>query len=86
MVWVKVLIIIILAHSFDLGGTNGAPAASVPLFLGYYEESHYIAPHYQSIVPLCNNAILQFIVDNGGLAVDLGATTVEGKFLYCIAS
>jgi hypothetical protein len=51
------------------GGSDNSPAVSHPLFLGYYEESHYISPHYQSIVPFRDNDILKYIIENGGSAV-----------------
>ena len=50
-------------------GSDNTPAVSHPLFLGYYEESHYLSPHYQSIVPFRDNDILKYIVENGGSAV-----------------
>ena len=34
-----------------ISGDENAPSQLPPLFLGYYEETHFAAPHYQSIVP-----------------------------------
>ena len=51
------------------GRYSDTPAELPPLFLGYYEESHYPAPHYQSIVPFSHNAVLKDGVDNGGAKV-----------------
>jgi hypothetical protein len=60
------------------------PAELPPLFVGYFEESHYLAPHYQSIVPFKNNAILRFITENGGSAVADNLGIIDsGKSLAC---
>ena len=37
-----------------------------PLFLGFYEESQFRAPHYQSVVPSRMNSVLRAIRDNEG--------------------
>ena len=64
------------------GGSNGAPASQMPLFLGYFEETHYGSPHYQSIVPFKSNAILEFIVANGGYcAQEYQSTDLTGNVL-----
>jgi hypothetical protein len=56
-----------------------------PLFLGYYEESHFPAPHYQSIVPFRNNNILKFITENGGSAsADYLGNSDPGQILTCV--
>ena len=51
-----------------------------PMFLGYYEESHYRAPHYQSVVPIKMNSILQSILDNEGF--DVRSLSLSGWFYF----
>lgn len=60
---------------------NDTPAEQPPLFMGYYEESHYAAPHYQSIVPFKHNDILQYMADNGGAVGSIiRSFEVNGEF------
>ena len=51
------------------GGANDVPAGTCPLFLGYFEESHYEGAHYQSIVPVKDGSILRIVRENFGFDV-----------------
>ena len=37
--------------------------------VGYYEDSHYQSPHYQSVTPYRDSTTLRSILDNGGFDV-----------------
>ena len=42
----------------------------MPFFLGYFEDSDYAGPHYQSVVPLQQGPILTSLKENGGCDVE----------------
>ena len=42
-----------------------APTTKIPFFLGYFEDSHFSGPHYQSVVPLQQGLILTSLRENG---------------------
>lgn len=65
------------------GGLNDTPAQFPPLFLGYYEESHYASPHYQSILPYKDSSVLRFIADNGGALSNLIHNGEFYSVLFC---
>lgn len=48
------------------GRKDDQPSPSCPLFVGYFEESHFLGPHYQSVVPLRQGVVLNTIVRHGG--------------------
>ena len=48
---------------------NEKSGSESPLFLGYFEESHFLAPHYQSVVPMRDGSVLQTIRQNDGYDV-----------------
>ena len=41
----------------------------LPFFLGYFEDSHFACPHYQSLVPNQQGPILTSMKENGGCDV-----------------
>ena len=43
--------------------------ALCPLFLGYFEDTHFKSPHYQSVVPTGNSNVLKTIKSNDGFDV-----------------
>ena len=70
-------------YLFPGGGYNSEESGSeCPLFLGYYEESHFLAPHYQSVVPTRDNTVLEMIRENDGydVARQLGFQKLSGQF------
>ena len=57
-------------YSFKGGGYNNEVSGTLcPLFLGYFEDSHFRSPHYQSVVPVRDNSVLQTVVENDGFDV-----------------
>ena len=46
-----------------------APSTKLPFFLGYFEDSHFACPHYQSLVPYQQGPILRSLKENGGCDV-----------------
>ena len=46
-----------------------APSTKLPFFLGYFEDSHFACPHYQSLVPNQQGPILTSMKENGGCDV-----------------
>ena len=46
-----------------------APSKKMPFFLGYFEDSDYACPHYQSVVPQQQGPILTSLRENGGCDV-----------------
>ena len=64
------------------GGLDNEKSGSLcPLFLGYYEESHFLSPHYQSVVPVRDNTVLEMVLNNDGYDVskELG---LAGQFYF----
>ena len=53
------------------GGKDDQPSPSCPLFVGYFEDTHFLGPHYQSVVPLRQGVVLDTIVEHGGFNVPL---------------
>ena len=73
----------ILQDLFLGGGYNNQESgSSCPLFLGYYEESHFLAPHYQSVVPTRDSSVLKMMRENDGydVARGLGFQYLSGQF------
>ena len=64
------------------GYNNHESGSSCPLFLGYYEESHFLAPHYQSVVPTRDSSVLKMLKENDGydVARGLGFQPLSGQF------
>ena len=55
-------------YSFKGGGYNNEVSGTLcPLFLGYFEDSHFRSPHYQSVVPVRDSSYP--VLDHG--SVDL---------------
>ena len=52
---------------------------------GYYEESHHAAPHYQSIVPLKHNDILQLMADHGGAVGSIITSFIVNIEFYSVS-
>ena len=53
-------------------------------FSAYYEESEYEAGHYQSVLPISDNATVRDIHSKGGFDVTTFLKLSEGEFvLYC---
>ena len=46
-----------------------APSTKLPFFLGYFEDSHFACPYYQSFVPYQQGPILTSMKENGGCDV-----------------
>ena len=61
----------VLYYSFllHLGGSDDQPSFTCPLFLGYFEESFFLGPHYQSVVPTRSGTVLDTIKELGGFNV-----------------
>ena len=73
----------ILKDLFIGGGFNNEESgSSCPLFLGYFEESHFLAPHYQSVVPTRDSSVLKAMRENDGydVARGLGYQYLSGQF------
>ena len=74
-----------LAHFIKGGNPMNAnpavPGQRLPIFLGYFEETHFKVGHYQSVLPTKNNAVLDMIVKYGGfnVASALGLPLDEGE-------
>ena len=70
------------------GYNNQESGKECPLFLGYYEESHFMSPHYQSVVPTRDSTVLEMIRENDGydVARKLGFKMLSGQFfpMCCI--
>ena len=48
--------------SLSCGGYNNEVSGSLcPLFMGYFEDSHFMAPHYQSVVPVRDGSVLRMV-------------------------
>ena len=64
------------------GYNNEESGSSCPLFLGYYEDSYFIAPHYQSVVPTRDSSVLKMMRENDGydVARELGFLNLTGQF------
>ena len=47
--------------------------------MGYFEDSHFMAPHYQSVVPVRDGSVLRMVRENDGLdvAMEIG---LSGQF------
>ena len=63
------------------GGYNNEDSGSLcPLFLGYYEDSHFRSPHYQSVVLTRQSSVLQTIRDNDGYDVGKRLRFSQGQY------
>ena len=77
--------IIIYLYAFPGGDYNSEKSGALcPLFLGYFEDTHFKAPHYQSVVPMRNSNVLRTIKSNDGfdVAMEFGfpeTTTSTGQ-------
>ena len=47
--------------------------------MGYFEDSHFMAPHLQSVVPVRDGSVLRMVRENDGLdvAMEIG---LSGQF------
>ena len=70
----------LIFFSLSGGGYNNEVSGSLcPLFIGYFEDSHFMAPHYQSVVPVRDGSVLRMVPENDGLdvAMEIG---LSGQF------
>ena len=60
-------------HFYPEGGdiSNEDSGSECPLFLGYFEDSHFASPHYQSILPTRDSSVLKTVRENDGFDVAL---------------
>ena len=62
-----------------------APSAKMPFWLGYFEDSQFFDPHYQSVVPFENGPILTSLKENGGCDVaEMLGLNLTGQFCFYI--
>ena len=63
-------VVLVRLDSLRFRGYNDEKSGSeCPFFLGYHEDSHFAAPHYQSILPTRDSSVLKLIRENDGYDV-----------------